>query len=155
MVRDLVKISVNMTEAAELERVIVDARRNASERLLDFLLPTPSLHAEVAPGPGSDGPDLHERTRELINRASGFVVLGGKAGTLAELSQLWALDRAGCLKDRPVVLLGAVFRTLIDALKRNEMLDEAQRQLTPIVDTPAEAVAEIRRRLSAPAEGQR
>jgi uncharacterized protein (TIGR00730 family) len=99
--------------------------------------------------------DLHERTRELINRASGFVVLGGKAGTLAELSQLWALDRAGCLKDRPVVLLGAVFRTLMDALKGNGMLDEAQLQLTRIVDTPAEAVEEIRRRLSAPAEGQR
>ena len=66
MVRDLVKISVNMTEAAELERVLVDARRNASERLLDFLLPTPSLHAEVASGSGSDGPDLHERTRAKL-----------------------------------------------------------------------------------------
>jgi uncharacterized protein (TIGR00730 family) len=99
--------------------------------------------------------DLHERTRALIDRASGFVVLPGKAGTLAELALLWALDRAGCLKDRPVVLLGTVFRGLLAALEGNDMLDKAQLQVATIVDSPAEAVEEIRRRLALSAESRK
>jgi len=70
MVRDLVKISVNMTEAAEMERVRNDARAKASERLLDFLLPAPSFHVAATEGAGEGDAqvDLHERTREKLRR---------------------------------------------------------------------------------------
>jgi uncharacterized protein (TIGR00730 family) len=85
--------------------------------------------------------DLHDRTRELIERASGYVILPGKAGTLAELALLWALDRAGCLGGRPVVLLGTGWQPLIDLLERSNMLESSQIRHTHLARTPEEAVA--------------
>jgi uncharacterized protein (TIGR00725 family) len=84
--------------------------------------------------------NLYDRTRVLIERASGFVVLPGKAGTLAELAWLWALHRAGCLGTRPVVLLGAGWKPLIDLLERSGMLEPSQILCTRLARTPEEAV---------------
>ena len=84
--------------------------------------------------------DLHDRTRELIDRAAGYVVLPGKSGTLAELAMLWALDRAGCSKGRPVVLLGAGWQPLVDLLERNDMLESSQVRNTHVTERPEEAV---------------
>jgi uncharacterized protein (TIGR00730 family) len=84
--------------------------------------------------------DLHDRTRALIGLARGFVILPGKAGTLAELSFLWALDRAGCLGPRPVVLLGDSFGAVLDQLGRSEMLDREQIEITRIATSPQEVL---------------
>jgi uncharacterized protein (TIGR00730 family) len=84
--------------------------------------------------------DLHSRQRELIQQAGGYVVLPGKAGTLAELAMLWALNRAGCLPGRPVVLLGGPWKALIDRLSRDEMLEAPQLSLTQVVASPEVAV---------------
>jgi uncharacterized protein (TIGR00730 family) len=86
--------------------------------------------------------DLFERTRILIDRSDAFVVLRGKAGTLAELSFLWALHRAGCLERRPVVLLGDHWRPFLDHLDGNGLLDEEQFAVTRLAGGPEE-VAEI------------
>jgi uncharacterized protein (TIGR00730 family) len=84
--------------------------------------------------------DLFDRTRELVRLARGFVVLEGKAGTLAELGSLWALDRAGCLGRRPVILLGMRFATLLEQLERIDLLDREQIELSRLAETPQEAV---------------
>jgi len=93
--------------------------------------------------------DLFERTRALVQRSEGFVVLPGKAGTLAELSLLWALHRAGCLGGRPVLLLGARWTTLLNHLSKEGILDPAQVEMSRIVGTPEEAVEILRRRPTA------
>lgn len=84
--------------------------------------------------------DLHERTRLLIERSAGFVVLPGKAGTLAELGLLWALHRAGCLDGRPVILLGASWKAFLAHLKQARMLEPDQLEMTRVVNTPEEAL---------------
>jgi predicted Rossmann-fold nucleotide-binding protein len=85
-----------------------------------------------------------------MERARGFVVLPGKAGTLAELALLWALDRARCLGQRPVVLLGAPWRPLVEFLERSAMVEAEQVHRTQVVDTPEQAVALLaQRRLGA------
>jgi predicted Rossmann-fold nucleotide-binding protein len=84
--------------------------------------------------------DLHERTGELLDRAGGYVILPGKAGTLAELAQLWALERAGCLGGRPVVLLGDCWPPLLHTLQRIGMLESPQLRSAKLVGSPAEAV---------------
>jgi len=84
--------------------------------------------------------DLYDRTRALIGLARGFVILPGKAGTLAELSFLWALDRAGCLGRRRVVLLGDSFGAVLDQLGRSEMLDPEQIEITRIATSPQEVL---------------
>jgi len=84
--------------------------------------------------------DLHDRTRELIARSDAFVVLSGKSGTLAELTFLWALHRAGCLDRRPVVLVGDEWRHLLRHLLRAGILEGPEFDVTQVVDTPEEAV---------------
>ncbi len=82
--------------------------------------------------------DLFERTRELVQRSQAFVVLPGKAGTLAELAFLWALHRAGCLERRPVILLGEDWRKLTRDLEQRGLLDPQQLEITHAVDSDDE-----------------
>jgi len=67
--------------------------------------------------------DLFTRTRALVDGASGYLVLPGKAGTLAELTFLWALQRARLLGDRPTVLCGQAWPALLQALTGAGILD--------------------------------
>ena len=87
--------------------------------------------------------DLYERSRALIEGVRGYVVFPGKSGTLAELTLVWALHRAGSLDRRPVVLLGAEWRHLLRHLEHAGMLDSSQSEITRTVDTPEEAVEAI------------
>lgn len=87
--------------------------------------------------------DLYERSRELIERAGGYVILPGRAGTLSELALLWALIRAGCLERRPVILLGDYWKPLFDQLSRSNVLEPAQQLQTRVVATSAEALERI------------
>ncbi len=69
-------------------------------------------------------PDLFQRTRTLVDLSSGFLILPGKAGTLAEVSFLWALRRAGLLGSRPVVLAGgSPWTPVLAALEGGGVLD--------------------------------
>jgi len=97
-------------------------------------------------------PDLHLRQRELIERSSGFVVLAGRAGTLAELSMLWALNRAGCLNGRPVILLGVCWTDLLNLLSENDMLESAQLEATHVAPSAAAAVETLLRLVGEPEE---
>ena len=105
---------------------------------------TTEVFAERTPNPFLDEVvstvDLFDRTRELIARAAGFVVLPGKSGTLAELTFLWALHRAGRLGRKPVILLGGDWRHVLRHLLRAGILESEQMDLTRVVDTPEEAV---------------
>ena len=94
-------------------------------------------------------PDLYDRTRQLIEGADGFLVLPGKAGTLAELSMLWALQRAGCLGTKPVVLLGESWGLFVAFLERESMLEPGQLEITRIAASPDEAVQQLTRLLDA------
>jgi uncharacterized protein (TIGR00725 family) len=91
--------------------------------------------------------DLYERTRLLIEGADGYVVLAGKAGTLAELTWIWALARAGCLPARPVVALGAPWPSVLDLLEQSDMLDPIALQMTERAADENEAVAILKRRI--------
>lgn len=84
--------------------------------------------------------DLLARTRRLIEIARGFVVLPGKSGTLAELTTLWAMNRAGSLGGRPVVLLGDGWRPWVAQLVRDGMLEAEQFEVTRVADTVGQAV---------------
>lgn len=91
--------------------------------------------------------DLYERTRSLIDRADGYVVLAGKTGTLAELAWVWALARAGCLPSRPVVALGEPWPEVLDLFERRDMLDPITREMTERAADENEAVAILKRRI--------
>lgn len=90
-------------------------------------------------------PDLFLRTRELVSLARSFVVLPGKSGTLAELTFLWALHRAGVLGRRPVILLGDAWRHLLRHLLQAGILEAPQFDVTRVVDSPEEALDTLQR----------
>lgn len=92
--------------------------------------------------------DLYERTRLLIDRSDGYVVLTGKTGTLAELAWVWALARAGSLPPRPVVAVGEPWLAVLDLLERGDMLDPVALRMTERAATAREAVEILERRLA-------
>lgn len=95
-----------------------------------------------------EAPDLVARTGWLIASARGYIVLHGKSGTLAELTLVWALHRAGSLGPRPVVLLGAAWRPFLHHLVRAGMLEDEQLSITRVADEPEDAVMELDRFLA-------
>ena len=91
--------------------------------------------------------NLFDRTRSLIRLSQAYIILPGKAGTLAELSFLWALQRGGILGDAPVVLLGTFWDGLVDGLQSRGLLERSQAEATSHAATPQEAVAIVHGRL--------
>jgi len=88
--------------------------------------------------------DLYLRTRTLIETSAAYIILPGKAGTLAELAFLWALQRARLLAGKPVVLLGPFWRGFVDQLLERELLEPSQAAATAHAASPEEAVSMIR-----------
>jgi len=91
---------------------------------------TEQLHSE----------DLYGRTRELIDACDAYVVLPGQTGTLAELTWVWALRRAGCLPLRPVIVLGESWRLLIEMLRRQGVMDSNAVEMTVCIDQLSELI---------------
>jgi hypothetical protein len=87
--------------------------------------------------------DLFSRTRRLIETAAAFIILRGKAGTLAELAFLWALRKAGLLGPKPIVLVGAVWDDLLRHLRRGELITDQELAGTGVVRSPEEAVKAV------------
>ena len=91
--------------------------------------------------------DLYLRTRALIEPSAAYIILPGKAGTLAELTFLWALQRAGLLGRKPVILVGPFWRGLVDDLLARRLLEPSQAAATAHAATPEEAVNLVRRQV--------
>jgi uncharacterized protein (TIGR00730 family) len=94
-------------------------------------------------------PDLYGRTRRLIEEASGFIVLRGRSGTLAELAFLWALRKADLLGPKPILLVGTVWEDLLAHLRRLGLLDPEASEACRLVPGPREAVESMERALRA------
>lgn len=89
-------------------------------------------------------PDLFERTRSLIETCAAYIILPGKAGTLAELAFLWALQRGELLGRKPVILLGGFWDGFVPGLLERGLLEPAQAAATVHAATPEEAVRIVR-----------
>jgi uncharacterized protein (TIGR00730 family) len=85
--------------------------------------------------------DLVARTGTLVFAACGYIVLHGKSGTLAELTLVWALHRAGSLGPRPVILLGDAWRPFLHQLVRGGMIESDQLEITRVAEGPEDAVS--------------
>jgi uncharacterized protein (TIGR00730 family) len=97
--------------------------------------------------------DLVARMGSLADLACGYIVLHGKSGTLAELTLVWALHRAGSLGPRPVVLLGGAWRPFLHHLVRGDMIESDQLAITRVADGAEDAVMELDRFLVAEGVG--
>lgn len=84
--------------------------------------------------------DLYSRTRRLIEDGDAFIILPGRSGTLAELTLLWALVRAGQMPGKPVALLGPEWPRFVDTLQSLDFLEPRLLSITRCARSPEEAV---------------
>lgn len=86
------------------------------------------------------------RLHHFVISSDAFIVLPGGIGTLLELSMIWQLLQVRKLYDTPLILIGEMWRELVDWSGDN-MLEEGMLLANPVdleiptcVNTPAEAV---------------
>lgn len=91
--------------------------------------------------------NLFDRTRRLMELSSAYIILPGKAGTLAETAFLWALHRAGLLGGKPIVLVGPFWNGFVDQLMARGLLEPSQAAATEHAATPEDAVRIIRQKV--------
>jgi uncharacterized protein (TIGR00730 family) len=87
---------------------------------------------------------LLERIDKMVELGSGYVVLPGGSGTLAELGIVWNLAFLGALHGKPIVVVGRgwerVLRTLLDELHTIES-DLQVLTFVPDVDSAVETLS--------------
>ena len=59
------------------------------------------------------------RMRKLIDVASGYAVLPGGTGTLAELAVVWEMVRKKLIPRRPMVAVGPAWRGVLESIETN------------------------------------
>jgi len=84
-------------------------------------------------------PDLLARLKQLTELGDGFIVLGGGVGTLLELLLVWNLLAIDVFQ-KPCVLVGQHWRSVLDALERETNIEPKHIAMLTVVDTPQQAV---------------
>ncbi len=87
-------------------------------------------------------PDILARLRTIMERADAYVSLRGGIGTLAEVTLAWSLVQTRTFA-KPLVLLGANWGPLVDAMRTYSDLGNSIAALARVVRTPAEVVAAL------------
>ncbi len=91
-----------------------------------------------------DTQTLLERLDYLVHVASGFVVLEGSIGTLAELFLTWNLLAVEGRPAAPLVCLGRPWDAFVRDLARPGLVVPDMLRFVEVVDTPAEAIERLR-----------
>lgn len=87
--------------------------------------------------------------------SDGFVALHGGVGTLTEVALAWQLLQAWELPPAPLVLVGAPWRAVVDALAQALVMRAGDLELLTLVDSPQEAFAALQRFDLAEAQARR
>ncbi|MEP7148775.1 MAG: LOG family protein [Acidobacteriota bacterium] len=67
---------------------------------------------------------FYERLQNLITRSVGFIALRGGMGTVTEVSLVWNKLTTRVLDRRPIVLVGACWRDVVDAWKKHLVVSD-------------------------------
>ncbi len=88
-------------------------------------------------------PTLMARLAVMIERSDAFVALRGGIGTLSEITLVWSLLQTRELQGKPLILLGADWRAVVDALRQHTDLGGSIAALATIVDTPEQVLSAL------------
>jgi len=102
--------------------------------VFDPLPPNPWLTEEIK------APTLLARLNTMIERSDGFVAVRGGIGTLSEVTLAWSLLQTRSLNGKPLVLLGAGWQPVLDALLAHTDLGKSIASLARIVAIPADVL---------------
>ena len=102
--------------------------------IFDPTPPNPWLSEEIK------APTLLARLETMLDRADGFVAVRGGIGTLSEVTLAWSLLQTRSLNGKPLVLLGADWRGVLDAFMAHTDLGLSIAALARIAVTPADVL---------------
>jgi uncharacterized protein (TIGR00730 family) len=88
---------------------------------------------------------LRERLLHLVTDNNGMVVLPGGVGTLSEMAMAWSFLQTGEIDNRPLILVGDIWRETIQAFARPEYVARQYQDMLHFAATPAEVVAILAR----------
>ena len=91
---------------------------------------------------------LRERLLHLVLNNDGVIVLPGGIGTLVEMAMAWNLVQIGEIPPRPLVLLGELWRGMVEAFVQPQYVREADAKLVVVANSAETAVATITRALT-------
>jgi len=85
--------------------------------------------------------------------SNAIIVAPGGIGTLLELYYAWQLIQVGHIKERPIILVGNMWRGLIDWMKENQLnnklIDKKDIDQIQIVDQMEEVVPILQNKIEA------
>lgn len=84
---------------------------------------------------------LQERLYHLVTKNEGMVVLEGGIGTLSEFSLAWSLLQVNEIQNRPLVVMGQVWKDFLQSFIRQEYVPKQFACLIKSLDTPAEVTS--------------
>ena len=91
--------------------------------------------------------NLYHRTKELIDRGDAFIVLPGKAGTLSELTFVWALMRVDEVAAKPIILVGDMWKNFLEIAGQLGILEPKIKAITFLAHSPEEATSHLQEQL--------
>lgn len=83
---------------------------------------------------------LRERLFFLVQKPDAFVALRGGVGTLSEISLVWSLLQVGEIAARPFVLVGPMWRRVVEAFAADAPISPVDLRWLTLVDTPDQIV---------------
>jgi uncharacterized protein (TIGR00730 family) len=83
--------------------------------------------------------NFYERFHWLVDRADGYVAMGGGIGTLAEVTFTWQELQLGMVPKRPLVLVGPIWRALFKVFTAQLIRTDGIFEPMKLVGSPADA----------------
>ena len=83
---------------------------------------------------------LQDRLYHLVTKNDGMVVLEGGIGTLSELSLAWSLLQVREIDERPLILLGQLWKDTLPVFIHEDYVSEEVTRLITMLDSPSEVV---------------
>ena len=83
---------------------------------------------------------FYERLQNLIDRSSAFIALRGGLGTVTEISLVWNKLQTGVIDYRPLILLGACWKPVVEAWQKHLVVSEKDVSLLGFAETVEEAI---------------
>jgi predicted Rossmann-fold nucleotide-binding protein len=92
--------------------------------------------------------DYFERTKQLLLLSDLHIIFRGGTGTISEFGMAWASSYIRGGQERPIILFGKFWKSLIEHFRRHMYMRPGEFRLYTIVESVEEAVNEVKRLIS-------
>ncbi len=85
-----------------------------------------------------------ERTLTILKQGQVYVIFNGGTGTISEFGMAWGLAKLYFGHHKPLILYGKFWKNIIEAFKKNMILQSEELKVYKIVETPEGVLDAIR-----------